>query len=81
MKTLAVQYTRPSFSGGKSEIVKITFKNGRVKELTFIYEKETAPGKVEIMTEAAEVYQQVLDGRNVAEYSVTKEQLDATFTM
>ena len=81
IKTVGIMYTRPSQPEGKSETLKITFGNGRVERLEFTYEKETAPGKVEILTEAAEVYQQVLDGRNIAKDSVTKEQLDETFTL
>jgi len=79
--SVGIMYTRPSQPEGKSETLKITFGNGRVERLEFTYEKETAPGKVEILTEAAEVYQQVLDGRNIAKDSVTKEQLDETFTL
>lgn len=81
INTVGIMYTRPSLPEGKTEILKITFRKGQVKKLEFTYERETAPGKVEILTEAAEVYQQVLDGRNIAKDSVTKEQLDETFTL
>lgn len=50
IKTVGIMYTRPIQPEGKSETLKITFGNGRVERLEFTYEKETAPGKVEILT-------------------------------
>lgn len=80
-KTIHVHYKRPSQPTSESDILHIEMEGGRIKGISFDYIRETAPGKIEIKPEAAQILQTVSGDREDAdEKPVRTIQPDGTVT-
>ena len=81
MKKLAILYRRKSNPQINQSILNITFAGGRVKTLTFTDFVKNASGTLETVTEAVELFHDVVDGGNKAKDIPYTMEPDGTVTL
>ena len=80
MKKLGILYRRSSNPQIDQSILNISFEGNRVKTLTFTDFIKNASGTVEAVTEAVELFHDVVDGGDIAEDATDAVDTDGAAT-